>query len=70
MEREHMMVALGILGIIILVGGLFVTIQVAGKGDQDYHKETKGNVTRLTYIYIALFLVIIAGFFIYLKWFV
>ncbi|WP_339148511.1 MULTISPECIES: hypothetical protein [unclassified Sutcliffiella] len=65
-----MMLALGVLGVLVLVGGLFATLQVAGKGDQDYHKETKGNVTRLTYIYIALFVVIIIGFIVYLRWFV
>ncbi|NLP49409.1 hypothetical protein [Bacillus sp. RO1] len=65
-----MMVALGILSIIILVGGLFVTIQVAGSGDKKYREETKGNVRRLSLIYAALFVVIIAGFFVYLRWFV
>ncbi|WP_053073897.1 hypothetical protein [Bacillus sp. LL01] len=65
-----MMVVLGVLGVLVLVGGLFATLQVAGKGDRDYHEESKGNVTRLTYIYIALFVVIIVGFTVYLRWFV
>lgn len=65
-----MMVALGVLGVLVLVGGLFATLQVAGKGDKYYHKETKGNVTRLTYIYVALFVVIIVGFIVYLRWIV
>lgn len=65
-----MMLVLGILGVLVLVGGLFATIGVAGKGDQDYQKKSEGNVRRLTYIYIALFVVIIVGFTVYLRWFV
>ncbi|QFT87279.1 hypothetical protein FIU87_01255 [Bacillus sp. THAF10] len=65
-----MMVALGVLSILILIGGLFVTIQVAGTGDKKYREESKGNVRRLSYIYVALFVVIIVGFFVYLRWFV
>ncbi|WP_417898316.1 hypothetical protein ABN702_19185 [Bacillus haimaensis] len=65
-----MMLSLGILGVLVLLGGLFATIQVAGSGDKEYQNETKGNVTRLTLIYMALFIIIIVGFFIYLKWIV
>ncbi len=65
-----MMLALGVLGVLVLVGGLFATLLVAGKGDQDYQKKSEGNVRRLTYIYIALFVVIIVGFTVYLRWFV
>ncbi|MBM7621602.1 uncharacterized protein YneF (UPF0154 family) [Bacillus tianshenii] len=65
-----MMLALGILGALVLIGGLFATIQLAGRGDKEYQNETKGNVTRLTLMYIALLILIILGFFIYLKWFV
>ncbi|MGD6834409.1 hypothetical protein ACQCT5_19775 [Sutcliffiella halmapala] len=65
-----MMLALGILSVLVLLGGLFATIQVAGKGDKEYQNETKGNVTRLTLIYMALFIIIIVGFFIYIKWIV
>jgi hypothetical protein len=61
-----MVLLLSTLGILILLGGLFATIALAGKGDQDYFKSTKGNVTRLTSIYIVLLIVIIIGFAIYL----
>ncbi|MCG1023759.1 hypothetical protein [Sutcliffiella horikoshii] len=65
-----MMLALGLLGVLVLVGGLLATLQVAGKGDHDYQKKSESNVRRLTYIYIALFVVIIVGFIVYLRWFV
>jgi membrane-associated HD superfamily phosphohydrolase len=61
-----MVLLLPLLGILILVGGLVATIALAGKGDHNYHKSTKSNVTRLISIYILLLLVIVIGFAFYL----
>ncbi|MBM7660941.1 hypothetical protein JOC85_001713 [Bacillus mesophilus] len=60
-----MVLTLSILGIIILLAGLFGTLALAGKGDQEYRKSTKQNVTRLTFIYLLLAVIIIIGFGLY-----
>ncbi|CAG9623022.1 hypothetical protein [Sutcliffiella rhizosphaerae] len=62
-----MMFWLGIISILILIAGLVATIQVAGKGDRHYQKATKGNVIRLSSIYIVLLVIIVVGFIIYLN---
>ncbi|WP_078380551.1 hypothetical protein [Sutcliffiella halmapala] len=62
-----MIFLLSILGIIILVGGLVTTIAIAGKGDENYQSATKGNVTRLTSIYVILLVMIVLGFILYLN---
>ncbi|WP_456278379.1 hypothetical protein [Bacillus sp. AK128] len=60
-----MVLILSILGILILLAGLFGTIALAGKGDKEYMKSTKGNVTRLTLIYLLLGIIVVVGFSIY-----
>ncbi|WP_096155338.1 MULTISPECIES: hypothetical protein [Bacillus] len=56
--------------IIILAGGLFVTISLASNSDQNYDNATKGNLSRLTYIYIALVVFLAAGLGLYIWKFV
>lgn len=50
-----------ILVVIIGVASLMMTIALAGKGDENYRSSTKGNLSRLTWIYIALAIIAIAG---------
>ncbi|MFD1737947.1 hypothetical protein ACFSCX_15530 [Bacillus salitolerans] len=61
-----MVILLSSLGVLLLVGGFFATITLAGKSDQNYQKSTKGNVTRLLSLYIILLVLVIIGFSIYL----
>jgi hypothetical protein len=60
-----MVLSLSILGIIILLAGLFGTLALAGKGDEEYRKSTKKNVTRLIFIYLLLAVVVLIGFGVY-----
>ncbi|KAA0547457.1 hypothetical protein FZW96_11390 [Bacillus sp. BGMRC 2118] len=62
-----MIIWLSLLGVLLLLGGFFATISLAGKGDTDYQNSTKGNVTRLTSFYVCLLLLVIIGFAIYLS---
>jgi len=52
-----------LIGVISLVG----TILIGGKGDKNYDTKTKANLSRLSWIYIVLGIVIIIGFAIYLR---
>jgi hypothetical protein len=61
-----MIIWLSSLGTLILLFGFFATIALAGKGDKNYQKSTKGNVTRLLSLYIILLLLIVVGFAMYL----
>jgi hypothetical protein len=54
------------LGVLILVAGGIATIVLAGKSDEDYSASTKGNITRLTLIYLGLAVVLILGIGLYL----
>jgi hypothetical protein len=56
-----MIIVLSLLGSIILLGGLVGTLVLAGKGDEKYSSSMKGNVIRLTLIYIILVVVLIFG---------
>ena len=56
--------------VVIMVGGLWVTISLAGNSDKDYDDATKGNLSRLTYIYIALVVFLAAGLGLYIWKFV
>ncbi len=47
---------------VIVVG----TIVVGKNGDENYSKATKGNITRLTMIYLLLAVVLIVGLGIYI----
>ncbi|WP_246944706.1 hypothetical protein [Bacillus pinisoli] len=60
-----MVLLLSILGILILLIGFVGTLALAGKGDQEYSKSTKQNVTRLTSIYLLLGIFVMAGFGLY-----
>ena len=51
--------------VLILAAGLLWTIALAGKGDENYSSATKGNVTRLSLIYILLAVVLIIGLAVY-----
>ncbi|EEL50083.1 hypothetical protein bcere0022_26090 [Bacillus cereus Rock3-44] len=47
---------------LIVVG----TIVVGKNGDENYSKATKGNITRLTMIYLLLAVVLVVGLAIYI----
>ncbi|MDQ0229267.1 hypothetical protein [Metabacillus malikii] len=51
-----------LIGILALVG----TILLGGKGDHNYDEQTKGNISRLSWIYIILAILTIIAFAIYL----
>lgn len=55
-----------ILVIIIGLASLVGTVLLGGKGDQNYDGATKGNLSRLTWIYIILGIAIVIAFAIYL----
>ncbi|WP_174733678.1 hypothetical protein [Mesobacillus harenae] len=55
-----------ILVFVIIAAVLIGTLALAGKGDSDYTSATKGNVTRLTLIYIALTVILVVGLGIYI----
>jgi predicted transporter len=56
-----MVIVLSLLGSIILLAGLVGTLALAGKGDEKYSASMKGNVTRLSMIYIILIILLIIG---------
>ncbi|WP_087957901.1 hypothetical protein [Bacillus bingmayongensis] len=47
---------------VIVVG----TIVIGKNGDENYSKSTKGNITRLTMIYLVLAVVLIVGLGLYI----
>ncbi len=51
-----------LIGILALIGTLFL----GGKGDHNYDEQTKGNISRLSWIYIILGIAIVIAFAIYL----
>ncbi|MGM7723317.1 hypothetical protein [uncultured Metabacillus sp.] len=51
-----------IIGLLSLVG----TILLGGKGDQNYDEATKGNISRLSWIYIILGILVVIAFALYL----
>lgn len=55
--------------IVIMVVGTIGTLLLAGKGDEKYSSSAKGNMTRLTLIYVVLAIILIIGLsvFVYLK---
>ncbi|MGG3888833.1 hypothetical protein [Metabacillus fastidiosus] len=54
--------------LIILIGiiALVSTILIGGLGDSNYGKRTKGNLSRLTLIYLVVILVSFGGLALYL----
>ncbi|MGG3805517.1 hypothetical protein [Metabacillus fastidiosus] len=54
--------------LIILIGiiALVSTILIGGLGDSNYAKRTKGNLSRLTLIYLVVILVSFGGLALYL----
>ena len=56
-----------ILVIIIVVASLFATLALAGKNDENYSESTKGNIFRLTWIYVGLAVVLLGGIALYLN---
>ncbi|KAA0550365.1 hypothetical protein FZW96_03235 [Bacillus sp. BGMRC 2118] len=59
-------ILLSALGIVILIAGIIWTIVLAGKNDENYSTSTKGNITRLTLIYIGLVVLLVIGIGLYL----
>lgn len=51
-----------IIGLLSLVG----TVLLGGKGDHNYDTATKGNISRLSWIYIVLGIAIVIAFAVYL----
>ncbi|PAQ13180.1 hypothetical protein [Bacillus sp. FJAT-42315] len=45
----------------VMLAGAIGTIVVASKGDENYSKATKGNLTRLSLIYLALTVILSIG---------
>lgn len=43
-----------ILVCVIMIIALIATIALGGKSDENYTRATKGNLTRLTWIYVIL----------------
>jgi predicted transporter len=56
-----------ILVIIIGIFSLIGTLLLGGKSDEDYRSATKGNLSRLTLIYVILILVLLIGIGIYIM---
>lgn len=62
---EHMIK--WILIVLLIVAVIVVGTIVVGKnGDENYSKSTKGNITRLTMIYLLLAVVLIVGLGLYI----
>lgn len=51
-----------IIGLLALVGTIFL----GGKGDHNYDNATKGNISRLSWIYIILGIAVVIAFAVYL----
>ncbi|UOY94219.1 hypothetical protein MUG87_09055 [Ectobacillus sp. JY-23] len=56
-----------ILIIVFLLFGFIATVKIGGKGDEHYDKAMRGNTVRLTLIYVALAVVLLAGLGIYIA---
>ncbi|PLT30351.1 hypothetical protein [Peribacillus deserti] len=54
-----------ILVIIIGIFSLIGTILLGGKSDEDYSTATRGNLSRLTWMYVVLAFVLLVGIGIY-----
>jgi hypothetical protein len=55
--------------LLIIIIGLFALVSTSflgGKGDKNYDKATKGNIFRLSWIYIILGIGVVIAFAIYL----
>ncbi|WP_223699928.1 hypothetical protein [Sutcliffiella deserti] len=52
---------------VIGVASVILTLSLAGKSDENYTASTKGNLSRLTWIYIALAVILVGGLGLYLK---
>ncbi|MBM7603786.1 heme/copper-type cytochrome/quinol oxidase subunit 2 [Metabacillus crassostreae] len=57
-----LMMLVVVIGVLALLG----TVLLGGKGDNNYDEKTKGNISRLSLIYIILAISIIIAFAIYL----
>ncbi|GAA0315488.1 hypothetical protein GCM10008967_02580 [Bacillus carboniphilus] len=55
-----------ILVVVIMIAGIIGTLILAGKSDEHYSKATKGNVTRLTLIYVILAIILVIGLGLYI----
>lgn len=55
-----------VLVIIVIIIGLILTLLVVGKGDADYDKNSKKNVTKLSTIYIVTILASLIAFVVFM----
>jgi hypothetical protein len=53
--------------ILVMVAGLIGTLTLSGKGDAEYSSSTKGNLIRLTLIYVGLAVVLVVGIALYIA---
>jgi hypothetical protein len=58
-----------ILVVIVLLGGLVLTLQLAGKSDENYRESSKKNTVNLTLIYIITIVILLIGLVVFIKWF-
>lgn len=59
--KEKAMYISLIVVVVVMLAGAVSTIMVATKGDKDYSQATKGNLTRLSLIYLALTVILSIG---------
>ncbi|WP_078380445.1 hypothetical protein [Sutcliffiella halmapala] len=52
--------------VIIGIAALISTLALAGKSDENYRSSTKGNLSRLSWIYVVLVVILAGGLGLYL----
>lgn len=61
------MVILFVFIILLLVAGAYGTVFVSTKGDEEYRKATKGNIARLSWIYVVAITISLAAVGVYIA---
>ncbi|MFL0363481.1 hypothetical protein [Bacillus sp. PK3_68] len=61
------MVILFVFVVLLLVAGAYGTVFVSTKGDKEYRKATKGNIARLSWIYVVVITLSLAAVGIYIT---
>ncbi|WP_456278733.1 hypothetical protein [Bacillus sp. AK128] len=60
-----MVIFLTILAVILLIGAFFATVKLAGNAETDYRASRRGNLIRLTLLYVGPLAVVIIGILLY-----
>ncbi|OCA82854.1 hypothetical protein [Pseudobacillus wudalianchiensis] len=52
--------------VLLLIAGAYATVFISTKGDEEYRKATKGNIARLSWIYVVVITLSLAAVGVYI----